>query len=759
MSAALNPEQEAAVRHAGGPLLILAGAGTGKTRVLVHRIANLIESGVAPWEILAVTFTNKAAGEMRERLHHMLGDRVPAGPRYPGASSGLWVGTFHATCARILRRWGERVGLTKSFVIFDDDDQQRLLNRLIKDAGLDEQVTPRSLSSRFDRAKNRGLDPTKQVTGLPLDDHVRAIYPLYQKQLARENAVDFNDILLKVIDLARDPEVGPKLATRFRHVLVDEFQDTNLVQYGIVRHFASATRNLTVVGDDDQSIYGWRGAEPRNLLDFDSDFPDAVVIKLEQNYRSTSVILDAANAVIAHNVDRRGKSLWTERGGGDLIEWHQAGDERSEAMFVARAIRELIDNHGMSPRDVAILYRTNAQSRPLEEQLYRYNLQPKIIGGVGFFDRKEIKDALAYLRLLANPAADSFFERVVNAPSRGIGESTVDRVRAHAASASIPFLTAARAVARGDVAGPTAAVRKKLAGFVDVVDGLAAVRDAGASMAELVIQTVERSGLRAKLEADDSPEARDRLGNLASLVSMASDFDDETSGEGGLDEFLERTALTQGADEEGDQDAVVLMTIHMAKGLEFPVVFLCGMEDGLFPSLREREGTSEAETLEEERRLAYVAITRARNRLVISSARTRRQWGEVRLQSPSRFLEDIPRACLAIPTTPAPRAPVSWPPASGGGRSGWGRSARSSSSGSRSFDEHDQRSHDDSDPVYDLDSDVRGGGPAPGTPVDHAQFGRGRVVGSSGSGRDQKLVVDFPSVGRKTVLARFVAIA
>jgi DNA helicase-2/ATP-dependent DNA helicase PcrA len=760
MSAGLNPEQEAAVLHAGGPLLILAGAGTGKTRVLVHRIAHLIQTGVSPWEILAVTFTNKAAGEMRERLGKMLGDRIPVAARHPGAGGGMWVGTFHATCARLLRRWGERVGLTRSFVIFDDDDQQKLLLRLIKEAGLDEQTTPRSLSSRFDRAKNRGLDPTKQVTGLPLDEHVRAIYPRYQEQLAKENAVDFNDLLLKVLELAKDPEIGPRLATMFRHVLVDEFQDTNLVQYSLVQHLASATRNLTVVGDDDQSIYGWRGAEPRNLLDFDRDFPDAVVIKLEQNYRSTSVILDAANAVISHNVDRRGKALWTDRGGGDLIEWHELGDERSEADFVARAIRELIDHHDASPRDIAILYRTNAQTRPLEEQLNRQRIPHRIIGAVAFFQRKEIKDALAYVRLLANPAGDTFFERVVNVPARGIGESTVDRVRAHAAETGSALLAAARAFARGEIGGITPAVRKKLSGFVDVIDGLAAVQSAGASMAELLIQTVERSGLRAKLEADDSPEASDRLGNLAALVSMASDFDDETEGAGTLDEFLERTALMSAADEGTTDDVVLLMTIHTAKGLEFPNVFLAGMEDGLFPSLREREDTSEAESLEEERRLAYVAITRARNRLVMTRARTRRVWGEIRLQGASRFVDDIPVSCLALPVRQAPRnqgwggGPPPMAARTGGGR-GW---ARPSGSRTSSFDEHDQRSYDDSEPVYDLDSDVREGGPYPGTSVDHAQFGRGKVVEASGSGRDRKLVVDFPTVGRKTVLARFVAV-
>ena len=614
MQGTLNPEQRAAVDHGEGPLLVLAGAGTGKTRVLVHRIASLVERGAASWEILAVTFTNKAAGEMRDRLRQLLGD----------GAERMWIGTFHATCARILRRWGERVGLRRGFSIFDDDDQQKLITRLLKESGLADQCTPRTLGVRFDRAKNQGEDPSKIKRGDFVDDIVEAIYPRYQDQLLKENAVDFNDLLLHVLRLADDPEVGPRLATQFRHVLVDEFQDTNRVQYDLVRHFASATRNLTVVGDDDQSIYRWRGAEPRNILDFDRDFPDARVIKLEQNYRSTATILDAANAVIAHNADRHGKSLWTERGGGDLVDYHQAGDDRGEAWHVARSIREMIDDGARSPADVAILYRTNAQSRLLEEQLLRYQLRPQVIGGVMFFERKEVKDALAYVRLVANPAADTAFERVVNVPPRGIGAVTVDRIRAHARAGGGGLLDSTRAAARGEVAGLGAGPRKKLAAFVEIVDGLGAVRAAGASIAELLIQTVERSGLRQRFEDDGSHEAEERLRHLSELVNVASDYDEEVGADGTLDEFLERTALSQATDDADAGEVVRLMTIHMAKGLEFPVVFLCGLEDGLFPSLRERDGVSEGDALEEERRLAYVAMTRARDRLLLSGARVRR---------------------------------------------------------------------------------------------------------------------------------------
>ena len=677
MRGSLNPEQRAAVEHPDGPLLVLAGAGTGKTRVLVHRIVHLVETGAEPWTILAVTFTNKAAGEMRERLRGLLGP----------AADAMWIGTFHATCARLLRRWGDKIGLTRSFAIFDDDDQMRLMSRLLKDNGFEDAVSARTILSRIDRAKNAALDPTTIKIGNYTDDIVQVVYPLYQAQLARENAVDFNDLLLHVLRLTADPVVGPKLATTFRHVLVDEFQDTNKVQYDLVRAFAGATRNLTVVGDDDQSIYGWRGAEPRNLLDFQRDFPDAVLIKLEQNYRSTQIVLDAANHVIAPNQDRLGKALWTDRSGGDPIDVVQTGDERAEGWQVASAIRRFLDDGPYSLRDIAILYRTNAQSRVLEEHLRANRIPARVVGAVSFFERKEVKDAIAYLRLVANPNADSAFERVVNVPSRGLGEATVDRVRGAAKAERGSLLAAARRAGQGEVAGLSPAVKKKLAGFVDVVDGLRAVVDAGASIAEVLIQTVERSGLRERLEADDSPEARDRLANLAELVTIASDYDDETAREEtSLDGFLERIALATPADnrDTAGGDAVTLMTVHIAKGLEFPVVFITGLEDGLFPSLRERDGTSELDALEEERRLAYVAITRAKERLILTLARTRRVWGEIKIQSPSRFLDDIPAVCLAQPLR-ARAALGTGPVASGPPREGYRDRRR------RAPDEYDQR--------------------------------------------------------------------
>ncbi len=765
----LNEAQRAAVEHGDGPLMVLAGAGTGKTRVLVQRIARLVESGVAPWEILAVTFTNKAAGEMRHRLRELLGE----------AADAMWIGTFHATCARLLRRFGEHIGLPRNFVIFDDDDQVKAMERLLKETGLDAQVSPRTILSRIDRAKNRGVDPRSIKVGI-YDEEVERLYPMYQDALAKEHAVDFNDLLLRVIDLFAHDKVGKVLRTRFRHVLVDEFQDTNRVQYDLVSKFASATRNLTVVGDDDQSIYAWRGAEPKNLLEFDREFPDARVIKLEQNYRSTQTILDAANGVIQKNRDRHAKSLWTDKGMGDTLELYQAGDERGEAYFIAQSIRRMLDDGPHSPNDIAILYRTNAQSRVLEEHLRAARVPSKVVGAVSFFERKEVKDAIAYLRLLVNPAADSAFERIVNVPARGIGDSTVDRLRAAARANGSGLLDAARLAAREGVAGLGTAPRKKLQSFVELIDGLLDVIQQGASVGETIIQVVDRSGMRAKLEAEASAESRDRLDNLAELVSTATDYDDE-HGAGGdgeieagfgddgpplsaVDGFLERVSLAAPGDQSASEQ-VVLMTIHIAKGLEWPIVFLTGMEDGLFPSLREREGTSEDAALEEERRLAYVAITRAREKLVLTHARTRRQWGEIRIQGPSRFLEDIPTGCFGqkFSRTPrpsfVPRGPrmdsmddQSSPAASGQWR------ARLPTKARRLQNEFDQRSHDDDEPVFHVDDDMpSSSGFLVGSNVSHSTLGVGRVVAVAGTGRDQKVVVDFGSLGRKTVFARFLA--
>ncbi len=799
----LNPEQEQAVKHQDGPLMVLAGAGSGKTRVLVERIVGLVGRGVHPSRILAVTFTNKAAGEMRLRLGETLGYHA----------SSMWIGTFHSTCARILRIYHKEVGLSAEYSIFDNDDQLRLVSALLKERKLKDAATPRGVLNAIGAAKNQGEDPLEYNKHSHICEVIQVIYPLYQAALEREDAVDFNDLLLKVCELFQHEEVAAQLRGRFHHVLVDEFQDTNPVQYTLVQGFVKETRNLTVVGDDDQSIYSWRGAEPRNLLDFKRDYPDAVSVKLEQNYRSTAVILNAANAVIANNRDRHLKKLWTDKEGGEAILWEEVSDERAEGEFVAAGIEGLVGAEGREWGDIAILYRTHAQSRVLEEKLLARRIDYKIVGGVSFFQRREVKDLRSYLRLLTNAAADSCFDRIVNVPTRGIGKTTIDRVCEYARAHETSYFEAARDACAGQVATVKPAARKKLLLFVELIDGLRAVHKAGASVSELIIQVIERSGYRERLELEGTPDATDRLGNLAELVSMASDFDDETDGEGKLVEFEERISLASAIDsEDGRGTAVTMMTVHAAKGLEFPVVFVVGMEDGLFPSVREHAEFDDQEArkeLEEERRLAYVAFTRAEERLVLTSARVRRKWAEIKVTRPSRFLDEIPQECLAVRARPPKPAPK--PARSGfgsrasvdfGSGPGFGASSRSSRAGlegalksasgnlsssnlsssgggigkstpKKSYDEFDQSEQagdsnwDQSNsyeefPVYtaDAEQDYEAGsefeGVDAGATVRHTSFGMGRVVSATGVGVKKKLTIDFSTVGRKTIMARFV---
>lgn len=715
--------------------MVLAGAGSGKTRVLVHRIAHLVRGGVYPERILAVTFTNKAAGEMRARLHEELG----------GGAGTMWIGTFHATCARLLRLYHEAAELSQDFTIFDGDDQMKLIGKLIKQENLADAVTPRNVLSAIDRAKNRGVDPMSMDRGQYLDDIVRQIYPLYQEQLKKEDAADFNDLLLKVLALKEHEVVGPELAERFEYVLVDEFQDTNLIQYRLVQLFSAKTKNLTVVGDDDQSIYAWRGAEPRNLLDFDRDHPDAAVVKLEQNYRSTELILEASNAIISENDDRHDKKLWTERSGGEPILWEEADDERSEADFIARGIRGLEEQEGRTWGDVAVLYRTHSQSRVLEEMFRMYRIDYRIVGGVSFFQRKEVKDIRAYLRLICNPAADTCFDRVVNVPTRGIGKTTVERLRQYAIRQGLSMMVAARHCAQGEVKEIKAAARKKVSSFVALLDGLIELQARQPSVAEMIIQTVERSGYREKLEEEDTHESRERLGNLSELVTMASDFDEETDGKGTLTEFEERNSLDSANDKpDGRGEAVTLMTIHASKGLEFPVVFVCGMEDGLFPSIREGTLAEEREKLEEERRLCYVAFTRAMDRLVLTNARLRRQWGEARMNRHSRFIDALPGECLAVreQVVPERRARNETP----------NRLRRETKEPEYDFDQ--RTGYDELE--FPPPEEVVGGAIPAGARVNHASFGSGKVLETRGSGKDLKLLVQFSSVGLKTVLANYV---
>ncbi|HEV3051471.1 MAG TPA: UvrD-helicase domain-containing protein, partial [Longimicrobium sp.] len=629
----LNPEQREAASHFEGPLLVLAGAGSGKTRVLTTRIAWLVEEmGVDPGSILALTFTNKAAGEMRDRIRKILG-REP---------TGMWVGTFHSIGVRILRRDAQRLGWSPGFSVYDADDADTLTKRIIRDTlQLDiKKWTPRAVHGAISSAKNEltGPDAYAERAADPFEKVVAQVYPLYQKALRDANAFDFDDLLVKPVQLFRDsPHVLKRYQGRFQFMLVDEYQDTNRAQYVFLRQLAEEHRNLFVVGDDDQSIYGWRGADIRNILDFEKDFPDAKVVKLEQNYRSTQIILDAANRVISQNVHRKGKTLRTDHVGGERITLVEAADEADESQWIAEEIRgRLADNPQLSLRSFVVLYRTNSQSRSVEEALRRERMAYRVIGGTRFYERREVKDALAYLRLVANPAADEAFLRIVNVPKRGIGDTTVARLAEHAASRGIPLLAAAEQA--GAIDGIRGGAGKALPELAALIRKYAALASTGMALDVLLHELVMESGLVEALKAEGT-EGKDRIQNLEELVNGAAevqrqleeedpDLMDELEVMDGdeapraLDVFLGHVALVADIDQhDPGADALALMTLHNAKGLEFPFVFIAGLEDGLFPLMRAYD---EPADLEEERRLFYVGVTRAERKLYLTHARRRR---------------------------------------------------------------------------------------------------------------------------------------
>jgi DNA helicase II / ATP-dependent DNA helicase PcrA len=761
--------------HPAGPLLILAGAGSGKTRVITFRIAELLRRGVWPDRILAVTFTNKAAGEMRERIDKISG----------GRARGMWIGTFHATCARLLRMYAEKVGLGRDFVIFDDNDQRTLVARVLKDLGIaDRFATPRAMLSAIDGAKNRGESADEFTGNDYFSDLVARVYPVYQARLKNANGVDFGDLLLLTLKLCKDADVGKRLADRFDHVLVDEFQDTNRVQYDVVNHLASRTGNLCVVGDDDQSIYSWRGADVRNILDFERDHPTTHTVKLEENYRSTQLILDAANAVISRNLERKQKRLHTQKGAGEIILYHTAEDERAEAQFVVRVIQKLCIEDDRTPEDFAVFYRTHAQSRAIEEALLGADFPYVVIGGIRFYDRAEIKDLLAYLRVLANPADEVSLERIINKPTRGIGESTYERVVARARAEEKSVWEAMRAV--GELGDPelTNAPRKKLAAFVALMDELRdefIKHDGG--LGALADAVLERTGYLERLSADNTHESQERIENLLELTGSIKDYEGEVTAREGtppsIHDYLEQVSLVAPADKQGK--GVTLMTVHAAKGLEFPVVFVTGLEDGVFPSLRNGEDQT---ALEEERRLAYVAITRAEERLFLTNARARRLFGQdARPFRESRFLADIPDHCIARPVARQPGQRAEWMNRGRGGDDGRARlhgagaqfngadAQYNGASAQRDGDSEREwrREHEhaarkiarDDGTTVEYDGDGGGGDDVESTfrlgqRVRHARFGEGEVRGFTGSGHELKLTVYFPSVGPKTIVARFV---
>ena len=758
----LNPQQRAAVLHQGAPLLIVAGAGSGKTAVLTRRIAHLLAArDVGTGQILAITFTNKAAAEMRERVAQLVGPRA----------GRMWVSTFHSTCVRILRNQASLLpGLNSNFSIYDADDSRRLLLMIGRDMGIDvKRYSPRLLSTGISNLKNELISPGQAVSALEpgadeLTQTVASVYGEYQRRLRAANALDFDDLIGETVAVLQShPQIAQYYRRRFRHILVDEYQDTNHAQYVLVRELVGVgaadtdtvpPSELCVVGDADQSIYAFRGATIRNIEDFERDFPNAATILLEQNYRSTQTILSAANSVISRNTGRREKRLWTDAGDGELIVGFVADNEHDEARFVAGEIDTLVEGAiGATRRlgygDVAVFYRTNNSSRALEEVFIRAGIPYKVVGGVRFYERKEIRDIVAYLRVLDNPGDAVSLRRILNTPRRGIGDRAEACVAVYAENAGCTFADALVAAAEGRVPMLNTRAEKAIAGFVGLLDDLRGRRDG--ELGDLVEAVLDRTGYRAELEASNDPQDLARLDNLNELVSVAHEFsidranaaaaaaesdapvqgsdpesgDEDVPPTGVLAEFLERVSLVADSDEVPEHGAgvVTLMTLHTAKGLEFPVVFVTGWEDGMFPHMRALGDPAE---LSEERRLAYVGITRARQRLYLSRAKVRSSWGQPMLNPESRFLQEIPQDLIdwrRTDASPAPSAPVA-------GRYGLRSAAQ---------------------PVQP----VRGGGGkrplmvlAAGDRVSHDKYGLGRVEQVSGVGESAMSLIDFGSAGR-----------
>lgn len=625
----LNPEQRRAAETLDGPVLILAGAGSGKTRTLTYRVANLIDHGISAWSILALTFTNKAAREMKDRVQKLIGEEK---------AEEAWISTFHSTCARILRRDIEKLGYSRSFTIYDDDDQIRLIKDICKQLNIDDKYLPvREIKARISDAKNRIMTADEWFAGSSRDRRASLIHDVmtvYEQKLKLLNALDFDDLLLKTLELLADhPPVLETYRRRFRYVLVDEYQDTNKAQYELIRLLTAESRNLCVVGDDDQSIYGWRGADIRNILDFEKDYPDAAVIKLEQNYRSTGTILDAANQVIAHNESRKDKRLWTEKGNGEKIILYCARDEREEAAWIVRKI-DMLKMSGAELGNIAVLYRTNAQSRIPEESLMQAGIPYRVFGGLKFYERKEIKDIIAYLRVIANPADDLSLTRIINIPKRAIGDSTVQILTENAARKELPLFAALADLP--DEMGSRA--KSSVNTFFGMMSLLIAQKET-MDLVSFVETLISTTGLEEQYVKEDTDESRARIENIREFLGSVHEFaemaDDPT-----VESYLENIALVTDLDRTDDDNGfVTLMTLHSAKGLEFDNVFIPGMEEGIFPSSRSAE---EEGRLEEERRLMYVGITRARKRLYLTRASERMLYNQYSHNPPSRFLNEIP---------------------------------------------------------------------------------------------------------------------
>ena len=731
MLAGLNDQQRQAVVHEGGPLLIVAGAGSGKTRVLTHRVAYLLGArGVQPGEVLAITFTNKAAGEMKERVASLVGPRARA----------MWVSTFHSMCVRILRAEAAKLGLKSSFTIYDQGDSVRLMTMVARDLDLDAKRYPgRSLAAQVSSLKNELVDEEDFAPSTPPERVLADVYTLYQQRLREAHALDFDDLIMTTVHLLQAfPDVAEHYRRRFRHVLVDEYQDTNHAQYVLVRELVGTgagpvpPAELCVVGDADQSIYAFRGATIRNIDEFERDYPQATTILLEQNYRSTQRILRAANTVIARNTGRRPKSLWTDAGDGELIEGYVADNEHDEAAWVAEQIDALVDEGTAAPKEIAVFYRTNNASRVFEEVFIRVGMPYKVVGGVRFYERKEVRDALAYLKVVANPTDVVSLRRVLNTPKRGIGERAEACIEQFADRERIAFATALRRCS--EVTTLAARSLKNIQEFVALLEEFEQLVETGSGPAALLESILDRTGYLAELSASTDPQDEGRVDNLDELISVAAEFEAAHPG-GSVTEFLEQVSLVADADQipvSGDDAGVVtLMTLHNAKGLEFPVVFLTALEDGVFPHLR---ALGDPRELEEERRLAYVGITRAQQRLFLSRAQVRTSWGQPAYNPPSRFLDELPADTVHwARTEPAPAATGSYGSAQ----------ARVAATG---LSTGGLRGGAGNRPVISVDVGDR---------VSHDAFGLGTVVEVTGAGDKAQATVDFGSGGTKRLVLRY----
>ena len=728
----LNPAQYEAVTHGDGPLLVVAGAGSGKTRVLTHRIAHLIKvHGVSPFEILAITFTNKAAGEMKERIGRLVGP----------VAEKMWVSTFHSACVRILRRDATLLGYPSAFTIYDQADAVRLTGYVLRDLNIDpKRFPPRSVHATISAAKNDGLSAEDYLERASVihERRIGEVFEEYQARLRKAGAMDFDDLLGVTVELLRtEPQVLDHYRNRFGNVLVDEYQDTNPVQNDLVMLLGEEHRNVCVVGDLDQSIYAFRGADMRNLLEFENTFPDATTVVLEQNYRSTQTILDAANAVIAHNTARKPKDLWTDEGPGERIVRFQGDDEAEESQWIAHQISSLHDRGDVLWSDLAVFYRTNAQSRVLEEQFLRSGIPYRVVGGLRFYDRREIKDAMAYLKAVVNPTDEVSVKRVLNTPKRGVGDQTVGRLDAYARAHEIPFLDALR---RWDDAGASARAARGIEAFTTLLDELSLELDKGPG--HVLEQILERSGYAAELEAESTLEAEGRQENLAELVGMAREY-------ATVDDFLEQVSLVADTDQLPDSTdptdtGVVLMTLHAAKGLEFPNVFLIGLEEGVFPHMR---SLTEPAELEEERRLAYVGITRARERLFLSHAWCRTLHGSTQYNPPSRFLDEIPAELVV--EAEASRAGKSGRSSQRSG--GWESTSWTPSGRDRQIERATRPAPPSPTGAHELGFRV-------GDDVEHTKWGEGVILHMEGQGDKTEAIVRFPDVGEKRLLLSWAPI-